>query len=83
MNVIRMSGGIGNQMFQYALYLKLRSLGKEVKFDDVTEYALDNARPVMLWVFGIEYPKVTREELVEFWKPAAPQGVWQEKRGVL
>ena len=65
MDVIRMSGGIGNQMFQYALYLKLRSLGKEVKFDDVTEYALDNARPVMLWVFGIDYPKVTREELVE------------------
>lgn len=65
MNIIRMSGGIGNQMFQYGLYLKLVSLGKEVKFDDVTEYELDNARPIMLSVFGIEYPKATREELVE------------------
>ena len=65
MNIIRMSGGIGNQMFQYALYLKLVSLGKDVKFDDVTEYELDNARPIMLSVFGIEYPKATREELVE------------------
>lgn len=65
MNIIRMSGGIGNQMFQYALYLKLVSLGKEVKLDDVTEYELDNARPIMLSVFGIDYPKASREELVE------------------
>lgn len=65
MNIIRMSGGIGNQMFQYALYLKLVSLGKKVKFDDVTEYELDNARPIMLSVFGIDYPKATREELVK------------------
>ncbi len=65
MNIIRMSGGIGNQMFQYALYLKLTSLGREVKFDDVTEYALDNARPIMLSVFGIDYPRATREEIIE------------------
>ena len=52
MNVIRMSGGIGNQMFQYALYLKLRSLGKEVKFDDVMEYALDNASTAPSYSMG-------------------------------
>lgn len=63
MNIIRMSGGIGNQMFQYALYLKLVSMGKEVKFDDVTEYKPANARPVMLSVFGIEYPRAGKEEL--------------------
>lgn len=63
MNIIRMSGGIGNQMFQYALYLKLVSMGKEVKFDDVTEYKLANARPIMLSVFGIDYPKASREEV--------------------
>lgn len=65
MDIIRMSGGIGNQMFQYALYLKLVSLGREVKFDDVTEYKLDNARPIMLWVFGIDYPRASREEVTE------------------
>ncbi|NLL78167.1 MAG: alpha-1,2-fucosyltransferase [Clostridiales bacterium] len=65
MNIIRMSGGIGNQMFQYALYLKLVSLGKEVKFDDVTEYEPDNARPIMLSVFGIDYPKASKEEINE------------------
>lgn len=63
MNIIRMSGGIGNQMFQYALYLKLVSLGREVKFDDVTEYKLDNARPIMLSVFGIDYPKAKEWEV--------------------
>lgn len=65
MNIIRMSGGIGNQMFQYALYLKFLSLGKETKFDDVTEYELLNARPIMLSVFGIDYPRASKEEIVE------------------
>ena len=55
MNIIRMTGGMGNQMFQYALYLKLVSMGKEVKFDDITEYEHSNARPIMLWCFGIDY----------------------------
>lgn len=63
MVIIRMTGGLGNQMFQYALYLKLCSMGKEVKFDDFTEYEGRDARPVMLWVFGIDYPKATKEEL--------------------
>lgn len=63
MIIIRMTGGLGNQMFQYALYLKLISMGKEVKFDDVSEYKLDNARPIMLWTFGIDYPKATQYEV--------------------
>jgi len=66
MNIIRMSGGLGNQMFQYALYLKLRSLGKEVKFDDINEYRSENVRPIMLSVFGISYPRATWNEIIEF-----------------
>lgn len=66
MNIIRMSGGIGNQMFQYALYLKLCSMGKEVKFDDINEYRDDNARPIMLSVFGIEIPRATWDEINSF-----------------
>lgn len=65
MNIIRMTGGMGNQMFQYALYLKLVSMGREVKFDDITEYELPNARPIMLRCFGIDYPKASREEINE------------------
>lgn len=63
MVIIRMTGGLGNQMFQYALYLRLCAMGREVKFDDFTEYEGREARPVMLWVFGIDYPKATKEEL--------------------
>lgn len=66
MNIIRMSGGLGNQMFQYALYLKLRSLKKEVKFDDINEYRSENTRPIMLALFGIDYPRATWDEIVEF-----------------
>lgn len=63
MVIIRMTGGLGNQMFQYALYQKLVSQGKEVKFDDKSEYTLSNARPIMLWAFGIDYPKATDREI--------------------
>lgn len=63
MIIIRMTGGLGNQMFQYALYLKLCAMGRKVKFDDITEYELDNARPIMLWVFAISYPKADRNEI--------------------
>lgn len=66
MNIIRMSGGLGNQMFQYALYMKLCSMGKEVKFDDINEYRHDNARPIMLSVFGIEIPRATWDEINAF-----------------
>lgn len=65
MNIIRMTGGMGNQMFQYALYLKLCSLGREVKFDDISEYDRPGVRPIMLWVFGIDYPRASRDEINE------------------
>ncbi|MCL2253122.1 MAG: alpha-1,2-fucosyltransferase [Lachnospiraceae bacterium] len=64
MVIIQMSGGLGNQMFQYALYLKLIAQGKEVKFDDINEYRSDKARPIMLSVFGIDYPRATWEEII-------------------
>lgn len=64
MNIIRMTGGLGNQMFQYALYLKLKTQGKEVKFDDKAEYEKENARPILLWAFGIEYPVASKEEII-------------------
>lgn len=66
MNIIRMSGGLGNQMFQYALYLKLKSLGKEVKFDDINEYRDDYAKPIVLSVFGIEIVRATWDEINAF-----------------
>ena len=71
MIIIRMSGGLGNQMFQYALYHKLCAIGRRAVIDDVTEYRkIDEngkkrkRRPRMLHIFGIVYPKATQEELI-------------------
>ena len=71
MIIIRMSGGLGNQMFQYALYLKLVSMGREVCFDDTTEYTtvtddgrVRERRPKMLGVFGINVPRARQEDLI-------------------
>ena len=33
MIIVEVCGGLGNQMFQYALYTKLKIQGKEVKLD--------------------------------------------------
>lgn len=65
MIVIRMSGGLGNQMFQYALFIKLQAMGRQVCFDDWSEYEhqADTGvrRPIRLSVFGIDYPRAERE----------------------
>ena len=68
MNIIRMTGGLGNQMFQYALYLKYKSLGIDAVFDDFTEYdpSKGNRRPIALDVFGIDYPKASIEQYYDF-----------------
>jgi len=76
MIILQMSGGLGNQMFQYALYLKLKKLGREVKFDDETSYELDNARPVQLAVFGITYPRATRQEVTDM-RDSSP--LWRDR----
>ena len=33
MVIIHVMGGLGNQLYQYAMYEKLKSMGKEVKLD--------------------------------------------------
>ena len=61
--VIQLSGGMGNQMFQYALYLQLKALDKNVKIDDKTEYEGRNARPIRLDVFDATYAVPTETEM--------------------
>lgn len=54
MIIIRVMGGLGNQMFQYALYRKLKWLGKNVKIDTSIydkKIKLDVVRPFELNVF--------------------------------
>lgn len=65
MIIIQLAGGLGNQMFQYALYLQLKSLGKEVKMDDVTAFVEDRQRTPALAPFGITYERATAKELTK------------------
>lgn len=54
-------------MFAYALYLKFKNMGIEACMDDFSEYeGHDNARPLCLSVFDIEYPRVTRDLYNEY-----------------
>lgn len=61
MVAVQMSGGLGNQMFEYALYRKLKALGKEVKMDDFTCYG-PGQRTKQLEVFGVSYDRLTKKE---------------------
>ncbi len=65
MIIIQLAGGLGNQMFGYALYLQLKRLGRQVKIDIQTKYQKTDARPVQLReVFGISYDTASREEII-------------------
>jgi hypothetical protein len=63
MIIIQLAGGLGNQMFQYALYLQLKSLGKEVKIDDISGFREDGQRQPALAPFGITYDRPTEKEM--------------------
>lgn len=63
MIIIQLAGGLGNQMFQYALYLQLKSLGKDVKIDDVSGFEQDRQRTPALAPFGITYEKASAKEI--------------------
>lgn len=63
MVIIQLAGGLGNQMFQYALYLQLKSLGREVRIDDVSGFAEDAQRKPALAPFGITYERPSKKEL--------------------
>ena len=56
MIVIKSIGGLGNQMFQYALYLKYKSMGREVSFDD-SGYVEGEPVQFELGKFGVKYDK--------------------------
>lgn len=63
MVIIQLAGGLGNQMFQYALYLQLKDLGREVKIDDVSGFVQDTQREPALAPFGITYERPAKREL--------------------
>lgn len=65
MIIIQMAGGLGNQMFQYALYKQLINMGKTVKMDDEMGFAEDAQRSPSLAAFGITYEKASSAEIMQ------------------
>ena len=69
MIIVQLSGGLGNQMFQYALYLALGAKGREVRIDETTEYGEHERlrHPELREDFGAQLPSyrvATRKEIV-------------------
>ncbi|HJA92893.1 MAG TPA: alpha-1,2-fucosyltransferase [Candidatus Eisenbergiella merdipullorum] len=64
MVIVQLSGGLGNQMFEYALYLRLKADGRKVKIDDRTCYGHAGERPLQLTeVFGAAYDRALEKEI--------------------
>lgn len=73
MVIIHVMGGLGNQLYQYALYEKYKFLGKEAKLD---LYAYKDAEGAdrewrsleLEWLDGLHYEVCTAQErMLFFW----------------
>ena len=62
MIVIEASGGLGNQMFQYALYKKLEILNKEVVLDTSFFRSGQDLRKLEIDIFDLQYRQITDRE---------------------
>lgn len=62
MVIIELSGGLGNQMFQFALYEKFKSLGKKAVLDTSFFRSDQKLRRLELGLFGLAYKEITDEE---------------------
>lgn len=63
MIIVNFCGGLGNQMFQYATYRKLKELGKEVKAD-LTFYNKNSCE--LMNVFGIKLDIATQKDIIKY-----------------
>ena len=62
MVIVKMSGGLGNQMFQYALYRKIQQTGKDVKLDLSSFQDKKCVSKVFTGYISIEYQTANLEE---------------------
>lgn len=71
MIIIRIMGGLGNQMFQYALYEKMKSIRKQIKTDTISFYTWDTQRKYELDKFpNIKIEEASMEEKQYFFNYA-------------
>lgn len=65
MHIVKFQGGLGNQMFQYALYCKFQSMGYDT-YADLVSYSKNraNSRPYQLSVFGINLKQAERKDII-------------------
>lgn len=63
MVILRMQGGLGNQMFIYALYKKLELLGKDVRVDLSAYREKKDKREYMLDAFNIKVKEASIREI--------------------
>lgn len=65
MHIVKFQGGLGNQMFQYALYHKFQSLGYDT-YADLYYYrqTKHEPRPLQLSIFGINLREADRADVI-------------------
>ena len=68
MIIVRVTGGLGNQMFQYAMYKSLEKKGKLVKLDSKSFYETKKEHNgyELERIFDIKPNKPTKEDLEKF-----------------
>ncbi len=65
MIIIKLQGGLGNQLFLYSLYKNLKHLGRDVKMDIESGFEGDELRNPCLEGIGLEYVIATRDEITD------------------
>ena len=63
MIIVEVTGGLGNQMFQYALYRKLQLLGKDVKLDLSFYHTKQTLRKLELGIFKLPLQVADQREI--------------------
>lgn len=67
MIVVKLSGGLGNQMFQYSLAILLRQMGKDVEIDlSSFQYVNEHCGPELLSVFNVEQSERLKHSFESF-----------------
>lgn len=64
MQIVQLSGGLGNQLFQYAQYLKFKKFGYETYLDDTSCYKTAKDRNNQLKMIGLSYEVAKNDDIL-------------------